>query len=64
MPKASPSDLGGYFFSRKPPASAYDSYEIENVFSQLEARRKIRSNLVLLGSLYGGDGLDFNHIFR
>ena len=64
LPRAAPIDLGGYFFARKPPASSYDAYEIENVFSQLEARKKIRANLVLLGSLYGGDGLDFNHTLR
>jgi hypothetical protein len=58
------SDLGSCFFARKPNPSCYEEYAIENAFSQLEGKRKIRSNLVLLGALYGKDGIDFKNTFK
>jgi hypothetical protein len=64
LPHSNPSDLGGFFFARKPVAASFESYEIENIFSQLEGKRKIRSNLVLLGAIYGGNGYDFASPFR
>lgn len=63
-PSTGISDLGGYFIARKPPPGQAESYRVENCFSQLEAQRKVRANLILLGLLYGGDGQDFKPILR
>ncbi len=64
FPNSTINDLGGYFIARKPLPGQASSYRIENAFSQFEARRKIRSNLILLGLLYGGDGQDLKPVLR
>ena len=63
-PNMLPTDLGTYFLARKANMGGNAAFRLENCFSQLEASRKIRSNLILLGLLYGGDGLDFKPLLR
>ncbi len=58
------SSLIQVFQNRVPVVGAMERYALENTFLDLNQRYKIRIQIVYVGLFYGGDGYDFNALFR